>query len=62
MKFHDLRDTAATHMLEDGTAINVVSEVLGHADEAITLRRDAHVTRGMQKAAVAAVDSRYPHR
>ena len=59
MKFHDLRDTAATHMLEDGTPINVVSEVLGHADEAITLRRYAHVTRGMQRAAVAAMDARY---
>lgn len=59
MKFHDLRDTAATHMLEDGTPINVVSEVLGHADEAITLRRYAHVTRGMQHAAVAAMNVRY---
>lgn len=60
MKFHDLRDTAATHMLEEGIPINVVSEVLGHADEAITLRRYAHVTRGMQRAAVAAMDARYP--
>lgn len=59
MKFHDLRDTAATHMLEDGTPLNVVSEVLGHADEAITLRRYAHVTRGMQRAALIAMNARY---
>ena len=59
MKFHDLRDTAATHMLEDGVAPNVVSEVIGHADEAITLQRYAHVTRGMQQAAVVAMNARH---
>jgi integrase len=44
MTFHELRDTATTHMIEDGIPIHVVSRWLGHASPAVTLNTYAHVT------------------
>lgn len=49
VRFHDLRDTAATHLLS-GTwgepwKIEVVSKHLGHSSTAITEARYAHMTR-----------------
>ncbi len=55
MTFHALRDTAATLMLQGGVPAHVVSRILGHASEAITLSVYAHVTRGMEAQAAAAV-------
>jgi integrase len=43
MRFHDLRHTHATILLSEGEMVNAVSERLGHADEATTLRIYAHV-------------------
>lgn len=43
IRFHDLRHTCATLMLEDGINPRVVQEILGHADVAITLRIYSHV-------------------
>jgi len=60
MPFHDLRHTAATHMLEDGTPPHVVSAVLGHATVGITLTIYAHVTGRLTSAALASWDARYP--
>ena len=60
MRFHDLRHTAITHMLEDGVNAVTVSRVVGHASVAVTLGQYGHVTTGMQAAAVAAMDLRYP--
>jgi integrase len=57
MTFHALRDTAATLMLQGGVPAHVVSRILGHASEAITLSVYAHVTRGMEAQATAAVQA-----
>ncbi len=57
MTFHALRDTAATLMLQGGVPAHVVSRILGHASEAITLSVYAHVTRGMEAQAAAAVQA-----
>jgi integrase len=57
IRFHDLRHTAATLMLAQGVNVKVVSEMLGHADVAITLRIYAHVLPDMQASATAALDS-----
>ena len=46
MTFHALRDTAATLMLQGGVPAHVVSRILGHASEAITLSVYAHVRDG----------------
>ena len=54
VRFHDLRHTAATFMLEDGTPLKVVSEILGHSSVAITADLYMHVTPGMQAEAARA--------
>ena len=59
MRFHDLRHTAATLLLSRGVNIKVVSEMLGHADIAITLRIYAHVIPNMQQVAADVMDSMF---
>ena len=39
---HDLRHTHATHLLQDGWPVAIVSRRLGHANPAITLKLYAH--------------------
>jgi integrase len=51
IRFHDLRHTAATLMLQAGIPVKVVSERLGHANATITLNLYAHVLPNMQRAA-----------
>lgn len=51
IRFHDLRHTHATMLLQAGENIKVVSERLGHASVKITLDTYAHVLPTMQKAA-----------
>ena len=41
-KFHTTRHTFATRALESGMDIKTLSEVLGHADATITMKRYAH--------------------
>ncbi len=38
LRFHDLRHTAATRMIESGASIVAVSRILGHADLKTTMR------------------------
>ncbi len=56
MRFHDLRHSAATLLLELGIHPKVVSELLGHSQIGITLDLYSHVTATMQQQAVAALD------
>jgi integrase len=51
IKLHGLRHTHASLMLKAGVPIKVVSERLGHADPAFTLRIYQHVLSGMQSEA-----------
>lgn len=46
-RFHDLRHTFATLLIEDGVPIKVVSELLGHSGIGITLQTYSHVTPKM---------------
>ena len=48
IRFHDLRHTHATIMLEIGESAKVVSERLGHANVTITLDKYSHVTPNIQ--------------
>ena len=57
IRFHDLRHTAATLMMAQGTHPKVVSEMLGHSTIAITMDLYSHVSPTMQQNAVAALDS-----
>jgi len=38
LRFHDLRHTAATRMIEKGANIVAVSKILGHSDIQTTMR------------------------
>ncbi len=55
IRFHDLRHTAATRMLEGGINPKVVSEMLGHSSVAITLDLYSHATTALQRQAQEAV-------
>jgi integrase len=53
IRFHDLRHTFATLMLQNGEHPKVVQEMLGHATIAITMDTYSHVLPNMQRDAVA---------
>lgn len=57
-RFHDLRHTVATVMLEDGEAMNTVQEQLGHYDAGFTASRYGHVTPKMKNAAAVKLGER----
>jgi integrase len=54
--FHGLRHTCASLMLLNNVSPKVVSEMLGHADVAFTLRVYSHVLPGMQRSAADGID------
>lgn len=56
LRFHDLRHTCATLMLQQGTHPKIVSERLGHAGVGITLDTYSHVLPGIQAEAAARLD------
>ncbi len=51
-RFHDLRHTHATELLQAGVNPKIVQERLGHHDVAVTLNIYSHVIPSMQKEAV----------
>jgi len=51
VRFHDLRHTHATLMLQQGIHPKIVQERLGHATIAVTLDTYSHVLPGLQEAA-----------
>lgn len=56
VRFHDLRHTHATWLLEKGVHPKVVAERLGHSSIRITLDTYSHVIKGMQHVAVDKLD------
>ena len=56
VRFHDLRHTCATLLLEAGVNPRVVAERLGHTTPALVLNVYGHVTERMQEQATAALD------
>ncbi len=57
LRFHDLRHSAATLMLQAGVHPKVVSERLGHATVGITLDTYSHVLPDLQRDAAEALDA-----
>jgi integrase len=53
IRFHDVRHSHASLLLQAGEPVKVVSERLGHASPTITLTIYAHVLPGMQEGAAA---------
>jgi len=56
MRFHDLRHTAASLMLNHGVPLIVVSRILGHAKPSITLDIYGHLIHEMQGEAAKIMD------
>ena len=52
IRFHDLRHTFATLMLEQGENPKVVQEILGHSQISLTLDTYSHVLLDIQKEAI----------
>lgn len=57
IRFHDLRHTAATLLLEQGTHPKLVAELLGHSRIATTIDLYSHVTPAMHRQAAATMDA-----
>jgi len=56
LRFHDLRHSAATLMLQQGVNPKIVSERLGHSDISLTLNTYSHVLPPMQEEAAEKMD------
>jgi integrase len=56
VRFHDLRHTAATLMLQEGIHPKVVQERLGHSQISITMDTYSHVFPAMQEEAAIKLD------
>jgi integrase len=56
IRFHDLRHTAASLMLNHGIPVIIVSRRLGHARPSITLDIYGHMIPGMQEEAAQMID------
>ena len=56
-KFHALRHTTGTRMMELGVNPKIVAEMLGHSDVTITLNLYSHVAPTMQDDAAARMDA-----
>ena len=56
IRLHDLRHTAATLQLQQGTHPRIVQEMLGHSSIALTLGTYSHVTGTMQRDAADELD------
>ena len=62
LRIHDLRHTAATHLLNKHVHPKVVQELLGHSTIAITLDTYSHVMPVLAKEASAQMSSLFPNR
>jgi len=54
---HELRHSAASLMLAQGQAIEVVSAVLGHSSIRMTADIYGHIARSQRQAAASAMDA-----
>lgn len=59
LRFHDLRHTAATRMIESGIGIDKVSRILGHANIQMTMRY-SHPDNSLREAVEALANFKNP--
>lgn len=56
LRFHDLRHSNATWLMENGIHPKIVSEMLGHSDIQTTMNIYSHVSLDMQRNAIAKIE------
>jgi integrase len=61
IRFHDLRHSAATLMIQNGLNIKAVQDTLGHHTAAFTLDVYGHVTPQMNREGAMRMDNYYKH-
>lgn len=61
IRFHDLRHSAATPLLEQGVELVVIKELLGHAHIGVTATVYAHVRLRLQRQAIDALSNALQH-
>jgi len=57
IRFHDLRHTAATLLLQQGVHAKIVQDLLGHSQISLTLDTYSHVLPGMKREAAKQMDT-----
>lgn len=56
IRWHDLRHTSATLLIQQGTDLKTVQVRLGHVDSTMVMQRYGHLTDTMSKRAVSAIE------
>ncbi|MDR4156660.1 site-specific integrase, partial [Bacillus cereus] len=56
IRFHDLRHTHATLLIQQNVNVKLISERLGHADIGTTLNTYSHVLPDMQRSVAEKLD------
>lgn len=59
-RFHDLRHSCATLLIQQGVQLRVVMEILGHSSITVTADIYAHVMPETQRDAAAKLDALFP--
>ena len=59
VRFHDLRHTAATMMLESGISIKIVQDILGHSNLSTTADIYSHISENAKEKAMKQLEAVY---
>ena len=59
IRFHDLRHTAATMMIESGISIKIVQDILGHSNLATTADIYSHISENAKEKAMRQMEEVY---
>ena len=62
IRFHDLRHTAATMMLESGISIKIVQDILGHSNLSTTADIYSHISENAKEKAMQQLEAVYGKR
>ncbi|GLV78613.1 hypothetical protein Shyhy02_66130 [Streptomyces hygroscopicus subsp. hygroscopicus] len=58
LRFHDLRHTCITLLLDLGVPVHIVQQIAGHSDHGVTMQVYAHASLDEQRKAIGRLESR----
>lgn len=58
LRFHDLRHTCITLLLDLGAPVHVVQQITGHSDHGVTMKVYAHASLDEQRKALGRLEDR----